>query len=180
MILLSIIIISARLISLSPTPKIRDKMVGIIREARNLCLDWKSKIESLLTSAHSMNRMILTLSRKNYLRFAALEYSLMVWIKIILRHLLSSSEDAKNWLQFMSKIYDIKILFSEINTKLSSFQRNLMRMVIQCMIDIENQFKVICNADKGKCLSEFAIIKWAEAGNGRFEFLEQLPGLLFL
>ena len=178
-VLLIIIIISARLISLSPTPKITDKMVGIIRQARNLCLDWKSKIESVLITEHSMTANDINSYKVKLLEiccFGILTYSID---KNNTCQLLGSSKDAKNWMQFMSKIYDIKILFRIIQKNLNVFQRNLMRMVIQCMIDIESQFKVICDAYKGKCLSEFALTKWAEAGNGRFESWSNYQGSYF-
>ena len=168
LIMLNIVVISTRLLSLAPNTEIFNIMLQVVREARKVCLEWKEKIEEILFNARSIESQQLNVMKEKLLEiccFGVLTYS------IDSRHisdLLNSTRDATNWMQFMSKIYDINVLFKLSNAKDSCFRTNLMRMVTLCMLDIENQFMRIFSVDKGRSLTEFARIKWGEAMNGVF------------
>ena len=112
-ILLNIITITSRLMSLAPNDEIACKMGELLRECRKICLSWKEKVESILNKCVLSDFQFIDKIKEKLLQicsFGILTYNID---QIYLDHILNCPDDAVNWLEFSSKIYDIDLLLKK-------------------------------------------------------------------
>lgn len=172
-ILINIITIVRRFLSLSPSQEILLLMTELLKDCRKVCLHWKEMIENTILHSSIFNTTQMNLLKSKLLQvcsFAILTFSIdSQYIDL----LMNSEEDAVSWLRFMSKMYDMEILYKGGNIGL--LNDDMKRIITGCLLSIEKKFKKICEECNGEILNQFSMEKWGAAIQGEFSDWELYP-----
>ena len=164
LILLNIVIITSRAISLSLNVAIKDLMVKLMLRCRKILSNWLETVLDILKGSTQNDSSSCNIKEKLF------EISCFIILTYYTDKrnqndlLLNSNEHVVLWFTSMRLIYDNKII-SEKDT----FKRNLYRRVTICLLEIEDNLKIVINYLNKDPLTSFLKKTWPDANDGKFE-----------
>ena len=161
--LLSIIIITARAISLSFDDQLRTLMSTLMRKCRQIASEWIVSVENAIISANSESEEVQLLKIK---LFEVCCFSILTYYvdEQNFNLIMDTDVDIETWFSSMSRIYNHKVLLS---TNKNSFCQNLFNRVVLCMLNIEKHlYSVINRNEKKQGLTMFLKKHWPDFNEG--------------
>jgi hypothetical protein len=162
-VILNVIIITARLIDFVPRLNIKERISkDIMLKCREIINRWEVDIKEARKKLPSEDHKFIEKEFETSC-FSILTYFVSKKYGE-LKFLLKSNENVVSWLCSIRNINNKKHLI-----KNNTFLRNLYRLTEICMIEIEDEYDRVIENDCGQALTNFLKIIWPEYDKGKFE-----------